>query len=68
MKTSRKELLQKARELHATEVTDDVDGIRPYSVIAYSVGAYGITAKLVYSHVTNVFYYAPHRNSALFAL
>lgn len=71
MKTSKKDLLKTAKLLKAVDLTANyklIEQIRPYTLVAYSVGKDGITSKLVYSSVDNRFYYAPERSTELFAL
>ena len=71
MKTSKKDLLKTAKLLGAVDLTANyelIDQIRPYTLVAYSVGRDGITSKLVYSSADERFYYAQERSVELFAL
>lgn len=71
MKTNRKDLLKTAKLLKAVDLTANyelIGQIRPYTLVAYSMGKDGVTSKLVYSSIDNRFYYAPNRSAELFAL
>ena len=66
---TRKKLLDLASELNAVDVTRDNkerEGFRRWSLIAYSRGVYGVSAKLFVDRETSTFYVVKDRSSAIF--
>lgn len=71
MKTSRKDLLKTAKLLGAVDLNtcpNSLNEIQSYVVIAYSVGEYGLTAKLIFDPNNKKFYFITERNYILFSL
>lgn len=71
MKTSRKDLLKTAKLLEAVDLNkcpDLLDEIQSYIVVAYSIGEYGLTAKLIFDSDNKKFYFVSERNYILFSL
>lgn len=74
MKTSKKELIEYAKQVNAICIDqwsfEEIEALRKneeyLEEVAYSVGIYGISSYLCKGHKTKKYYLVSSRNSALF--
>lgn len=71
MRTSKKDLLKTAKLLGAiclSKYPESLDELQSCITVGYSVGKYGLTAKLIFDTDNKNFYFIGERNGILFSL